>query len=103
MSRRVRNRQQRSRLYYRVIRPDGTRTVISAGQFMANVSAGNLIRDSNDMRLARPRKLLKFTRERKTGELIFYSARSRTLTPPVTVDICPARSNDAGPQPHRAD
>jgi hypothetical protein len=103
MSRRVRNRQQRSRRYYRVIRPDGTRTVISAGQFMANVAAGNLIRDSSDMRLARPRKRLKFTIQRKTGELIFHSSRSRTLTPPVTVDICPARSKNAGPRPHRVD
>ena len=75
MSKRIRHRHQRKRLYYRIVRPNGTEQVISAGQFIANVAAGNLIRDSSDMRLARPRKWLEFSADQKTRELIFRSPR----------------------------
>jgi hypothetical protein len=83
MSKRIRHRHQRKRLYYRIIRPSGTEFVISATQFIAAVAAGNLVRDSNDMRLARVRKCLRLTIDPKTGELIFRSTASPTATVPA--------------------
>jgi hypothetical protein len=89
MSKRIRHRHQRKRLYYRVIRPNGTEQTISAGQFIAGVAAGNLIRDSNDMRLARVRKWLEFSVDRKTRELIFRSARKDPMAEPSPTSIRP--------------
>jgi hypothetical protein len=81
MSRRVRSRQQRSIAYYRVIRPGGIPTVVSAGRFIANVAAGILIRDKNDRRLARVRKWLDFRVDEASGELIFKSTRRQKTSP----------------------
>ena len=69
MSKRIRHRHQRSRTYYRVLRSDGIYDIVSATQFIANIAAGNLIRDRNDPRLARPRKWLSFKIDERTGEL----------------------------------
>src|SRR5215831_8166673 len=80
MSKRIRHRHQRMRLYYRVIRPSGTVTVISAAQFNANVAAGNLIPDKNDRRLARVLRRLTFTTDRATGQLIFRSTQKAAVT-----------------------
>jgi hypothetical protein len=89
MSKRIRHRHQRKRLYYRVVRPNGTEQTISAGQFIVNVAAGNLIRDSNDMRLARPRKGLEFSVDRKTRESIFRSARKDPMAESSPTSIRP--------------
>ena len=75
MSKRIRHRHQRKRTYYRVVRPDGLYDIVSATQFMANLAAGNLIRDKDDHRLARPRKWLNFDIDKQTGELRFHSTR----------------------------
>jgi hypothetical protein len=80
MSKRIRNRHQRSRTYYRVVRPDGIYDIVSATQFIANVAAGNLIRDRNDPRIARPRKWLSFKIDKQTGELSFHSRRKPAVT-----------------------
>jgi hypothetical protein len=82
MSKRIRHRHQRKRLYYRIIRPSGIEFVISATQFVAGVAAGNLVPDSNDTRLARVHKCLRLTIDPKTGELIFRSTASLTPTAP---------------------
>jgi hypothetical protein len=80
MSKRIRHRHQRSRTYYRVLRPDGIYDIVSATQFTANIAAGNLIRDKNDPRLARPRKWLSFKIDERTGELTFHSRRKPAAT-----------------------
>jgi hypothetical protein len=79
MSNRIRHRHQRQRTYYRVVRPDGIHDIVSATQFIANVAAGNLVRDKNDRRLARPRKWLSFKIDKRTGELRFHSRRKSTV------------------------
>jgi hypothetical protein len=89
MSKRIRHRHQRKPLYYRVIRPNGTQQVISATQFIAGVVSGNLIRDGNDMRLARPRKGLEFSVDQQTRELIFRSARKDPMAEPPPTSIRP--------------
>src|SRR5260370_20072237 len=100
MSKRVRNRQQRSRSYYRVIRPNGTKTVISARQFAAAVAAGNLVRDENDIRLARVRKRFTFAVDERTRELIFQPSRRCTVTAPTATGVNPGRTKNAGPRPY---
>ncbi len=82
MSKRIRHRHQRKITYYRVICPNGAQAVISATQFIANVSAGNLIRDKYDRRLARVRKWLTFRVDEASGHLIFKSTR-RQKPPPA--------------------
>jgi hypothetical protein len=80
MSKRIRHRHQRSRTYYRVLRPDSIYDIVSATQFIANIAAGNLILDKNDRRLARPRRWLSFKIDKQTGELIFHSRRKSAVT-----------------------
>src|SRR5262249_25869042 len=93
MSKRIRHRHQRMRLYYRVIRPGGTATLISARQFIAAVAAGNLTPDKNDRRLARVPRRLTFTADRATGRLIFRSTHNAAPTEPAPTSTEPLLRN----------
>jgi hypothetical protein len=93
MSKRIRHRHQRRRIYYRVLWPDGAHAVISAQQFIAGVAAGNLIPDPNDKRAARVPNRLTVTIDRATGELTFSARSKPVLTVPAPNSTRPLLRN----------
>jgi hypothetical protein len=76
----ARPRQKQSKLY-RVMRDDGCVLVVTAGEFIIHVNAGNLIRYSETPRLAYVRRTLTATKSPE-GRLLF-EARGKVQPGPV--------------------
>jgi hypothetical protein len=85
-TRKTRKHSKRQTTFYRVIRPDGSEIVVSKGEFVSNVQAGNLVRDETRPHYARVPAWLSVKEEEGTGRLIFES-RGKTGPAPTPVQI----------------
>jgi len=82
-TRKTRKLSKRQATFYRVARPDGSEIIVSKGEFISNVNAGNLVRDERRSHYATVPAWLSVSEEAGTGRLIFESRSKSAPAPPA--------------------